>query len=167
MKCKGYRTLMVDQRPELLSEPQSRLLADHIENCRDCRKFQQELKRFQWGLKAIPEPVLPDDCERLSREACYREIQQVLAGKRLKRQAADSGRVPRLVYLALMALMAITLVLIFPVVGELSFEASFSSQEILAVMLVLQNAAMLLLSPLLIRRYGHQAGLSRQEARNG
>ena len=155
MKCKSYRALMIEQRPELLSKPQSRLLADHIENCRDCREFQQELKQLQWGVKAIPEPVLPDDCERLSREACHREIRKA------------PGRVPRSVYLALLALMAITLVLIFPVVGELSFEASFSSQEILAVILVLQNAVMLLLSPLLIRRYGGYAGLSRQEARNG
>jgi predicted anti-sigma-YlaC factor YlaD len=167
MKCKGYRALMIDQRPEMLSKPQSRLLADHIENCRDCREFQQELKQLQWGLKEIPEPVLPDDCERLSREVCHREIQKVLARKRLKRQARDPGRIPRLVYLALMALMVITLVLIFPGVGELSFEASFSSQEILAFILVLQNAVMLLLSPLLIRRYGRYAGLSRQEARNG
>jgi hypothetical protein len=66
-----------------------------------------------------------------------------------------------------MALVAITLVLIFPVVGELSFETSFSSQETLAFILVLQNAVMLLLSPLLIRRYGRYAGLSRPEARNG
>ncbi len=155
MKCKGYRALMIDQRPELLSKPQSRLLADHIKNCRDCREFQQELKQLQWGLKAIPEPVLPDDCERVSREVCHREIQKA------------PGRIPRSVYLALMALMAITLVLIFPVVGELSFETSFSSQETLAFILVLQNAVMLLLSPLLIRRYGRYEGLSRQEARNG
>jgi len=149
MKCKGYRALMIDQRPELLSKPQSRLLADHIKNCRDCREFQQEFKQLQWGLKAIPEPVLPDDCERLSREVCHREIQKA------------PGRVPRSVYLALMALIAITLVLIFPVVGELSFEASLSSRETLTFILVLQNAVMLLLSPLLIRRYGRYAGISR------
>lgn len=167
MRCKHVRVLLVDRQPEQLSELESRLLNGHLENCGDCREFQRDIRLLQQGIQVIPNPLLTDDNDRITRQMCYREIETLVAGKEMKRQAQNRARIPRPVYLALMVLIALTLVLIFPVVGEWSFKSQLSLREILTLILVLQNALMLLLSPLLIRRYGRLSGLSRSEIENG
>jgi hypothetical protein len=167
MRCKHVRVLLVDRQADSVSGSQSRLLNDHLEACGDCREFQRELKLLRQGIRIIPDPVLADDCERNTRELCYREIISVPSGIGIKGKDRNTVRIPRLVYLALMVLVTLTLVLIFPVAGELPFKTELSLPDALVLTLVLQNAVMLLLSPLLIRRYGGLPGQIRQGAKNG
>jgi hypothetical protein len=143
------------------------LANDHLEACGDCREFKRKIRLLQQGVRDIPSPVLADDCDRSTRQLCHREIASVPAGKAVTRHIPNGTRIPRPVYLALMVLVTLTLIVIFPVVGKWPFELQWSLREILSLALVFQNAVMLLLSPLLIRRYGPLSGLSRLEVENG
>jgi predicted anti-sigma-YlaC factor YlaD len=147
MTCKHFQAMMLDQRSEPLSGPVSRSLSDHLKQCRECRVFQREISRLRQGCRSVPEPVLPDPLERATRRLCHRRIEQ-------------SNPVPRPVYWALASILILTLVVIFPAMGKQPLDSDWSPGEVLGLILVLQNAVMLLFSPLLIRRQGRFSALT-------
>lgn len=148
MTCKEFQMLLINDRPDRISQQQIRSLARHVETCRECRVFREQLNRLRQKLEKTRAARLPARLDRMTRQHCLAELRKIEPGPRYR-----GKRVPRLVYGALLALIVVTLILIFPVIGDLSLAPPLTPGKILAVGLILQNAVMLLLSPLLIRKY--------------
>lgn len=160
MKCRDYQMLLIDDHQERIPEREIQELVQHIEICRECEAFRKQLDRLRQALEKNPVPGLPAEIDRMTRQRCLAEL------SRSEPVLRNEG-IPRLLVGALLALFAVTLVLIFPVLGTISLEDSFTLAEVMAMVLILQNAVMLLLAPLLIRRYGTDPQRSILEVKNG
>jgi hypothetical protein len=161
MKCREYQMMLVDDRQERIPGQQMRHLARHLKTCRECQAFRNQLNQLRKGLKKARIPKMPAELDRLTRQRCHNEL-----GRSVPINRRGAG-IPFLVFGALLALIMVTSILIFPVLGELSGDNSFTPGEIVAVIIVLQNTVMLLLSPLLIRKYRFNSYRTALEIKNG
>lgn len=167
MKCKQCISLVLEQPNRDMSDDESRMLAEHLNRCADCLAFKNELQAVSGLMKAIRAPELSSELDEKTREKCHGALRK--AGT-IKETAETSPRLfglPRGILASLFLLVAITLVLVFPTIGELSFKETLSAGEMFTLMLILQNAVMLLFSPVLFRKYSRITFKTFREVKNG
>ncbi|MCK4836633.1 MAG: zf-HC2 domain-containing protein [Candidatus Aminicenantes bacterium] len=153
MKCKEFKCLIIEERNGELDEKESRMLAVHLSQCEGCVTFKNEMHAIARILKTNRPPELSPLLDHKTREMCHEALPKMQPKKKSGKLASNWAGMPRGILVALILLVIFTLVLIFPVAGEFSLEDYLSAGEILTLMLILQNAVMLLLAPLLFRNY--------------
>ena len=60
MKCEQCRELLWDYAAHTLSESQMEEVAAHLECCRACALEEQEIRKIENALHALPEVELPE-----------------------------------------------------------------------------------------------------------
>lgn len=154
MKCKKIKKLIIDFSAQKISKANSRIMAEHINQCNDCYRFQQELLLMRQSIKTIEKPMLPHSVEKRTRARCIAEITSGDIEKALYPPPFGWLKVPKVIWVAVLILTILTLIFIVPFFGELSTRDSLSPQALYTLILIIQNTLMLILSPLLIQRYG-------------
>lgn len=167
MKCKHFRSLILEQPDRELTAGESRMLADHLSGCRECLAFKQELLLLGGLIGENRFPELSTDVEREVRKRCHRALRERETAKQAAEKIPAWLGIPRGILLSLFLLVAITMILILTGFGEISIGNTLSAGDLLILMLVLQNAVMLLFSPVLFRKYGRMTSRNIREARNG
>lgn len=154
MRCKDIKKCLIDRWPQQMSELDSQMLAEHVSQCPSCFKFQQELQLMRQSLETLERPLLPLSLDQKTKKRCCELL--ACAGLEKKLSPVPFGwlKVPKIIWGAFLFITVFTLVLIAPFFEELSTNGSLSTRTIYTIIIILQNAVMLILAPLLLQRYG-------------
>lgn len=153
MKCQTIERLIIDSSEEDFNEEQRNRIEEHLARCPRCRKFKKDLERIHSYLKGITPPSPSVQVESLTRHLCH-----IRMGKSLSPEEKTSARIhtpaiPVYIWVALVSLTVLTLILTLPLIRGLTSGQPLSLTLIGVLVLVIQNAAMLCFSPILLRKY--------------
>ena len=112
-----------------------------------------ELKKMRTYLKKIKAPLPSEELVERTRMLCHKrmiEIQKAEAASLKRRRQLRT--IPAYVWVAFISLVAITVVLMFPLSKILTSGEQLSYPAVMILGLVVQNAVMLFFSPLLLRK---------------
>lgn len=153
MRCKDIEHLVIyssreDLNPEKLSE-----MEQHISGCAKCARFSDDLRKIRLCLEEIPPFEPPPELARQTQLMCHAKLDTMHAAGRKNDVQALLMRIPKSIWIALFSLIALTIIWMFPFMKDFRIGQPLSFQTIVVLFLMIQNAAMLFFSPILIRKY--------------
>lgn len=152
MRCQDFERLMLELGERELLREERLALDEHLETCPGCaafRSFRGDIRRY---LQEAAGPALSDELSDSVRLRCRAELDS------LSRTPAgqDSGRrpaaVPWPIWAALLVLTGLTVLFLIPGLEEFRQSQELTLGTVLVLLVILQNALMLLCAPLLMRR---------------
>lgn len=152
MRCQDFERLILesDQR-ELLREERLALEA-HLETCSGCTAFQRFKRSLREKFREASGPALSDKLSDSVRVRCLAELDSPSR----TRAGLDSGRrpaaVPWPIWAALIVLTGLTVLHLIPGLEEFRQSQKLTPGTIVSLLIILQNAVMLMCTPLLMRR---------------
>ncbi len=152
MRCKKYRLWIIAATEGDLPHEARHALEEHLKSCAVCVGFKRDLAALRQHLSTLPEPEISGLVEAETRAICHAALRLGRA-----RSAALSTHwrrlpIPRLVWAAIPVLAILTAAVMAFGLRELADEsASLLSAAVLTM--VLQNAAMLVFSPILLKAW--------------
>ncbi len=155
MRCKDIERLIVDTSEGGLSQEEIRGIDQHVSSCAKCTRFQEELKGIRVCLKNTSVPDLPDALVQRTRELCYEEIRSFAAAQKVG-DCTGNHSIPKLIWTAIASLIVSTGLLLLPLIRDLELEQTFSFPAVVVLFLIIQNAAMLFFTPVIIQKFRSQ-----------
>jgi anti-sigma factor RsiW len=153
MRCKNVERLIIEATDRKLNDREKTAIEEHTEKCAVCASFQTSFGDIRSAVKNIPVPQLDPDLEEKTWAMCHREICSLRAFDRSKYSRIRRSNIPALVWGALVSLTILTAVIVVPQVKDYSFDQSMTFANIVGLSMILQNAVMLILTPLIMRKY--------------
>ena len=153
MRCKDIERLIIDSSERDLSREEQLAIKQHTAHCAVCASFQDELEKIRISLKKMAAPVLPDALEHETRLMCYTELDSKRTLEIRRALKFRRASIPKLIWAALITLIVLTVILLVPSISEISLDQSMSLQDLLVLILILQNAVMLIFTPIVIRKF--------------
>lgn len=152
MHCKDIEIKILDSTERKLSQNEITTIEQHLAQCAGCTRFKNDLVKLRNGLNHIPQPAPSPGLVENTRALCHQEADgkgKSTAGHPFKWRRFP---IPILLWIAIPVVMGITTYLILPGLKDLATQVrSYQSTAVLAI--ILQNAAMLVLAPILIRSF--------------
>lgn len=152
MRCKDIERLIIDSSDEDLGSEELSTIEKHVAHCALCARFRDNLEKIRMGIKAMPQPVLPPDLAQKTRLRCHAEMSQQPGAATGIAPQTPSDPIPRYVWAALFPLIFLTVLVIVPVFKEIRLDQTLTFTSVVALTIIIQNAVMLLFTPILIRR---------------
>jgi len=135
-------------------DPQERdVLEAHVTQCVSCARFREDLRKIRNGLSSLPGPEPPAELAETTRALCYAAMGPSGMTKSKFIPKARSRSIPKIIWAALFALVVLTGLLIISLLPGFNAQGPLSLKTVLAITLVVQNAAMLFFMPVLIHRF--------------
>ena len=153
MKCKDIESLIIDSTEGELNAEKLSEIKLHVSECASCAHFQEDLEKIRLCLKEIPPSAPSAELAKKTQLLCHAKIRTFHAAGRKNASQTLLTRIPKLVWIALFSLIALTIIWMFPLMKDFKIDQPLSSQTIAVLFLMIQNAAMLFFAPILIRRY--------------
>ncbi len=153
MRCKDIEHLIVDASAEGLSQEEIRAIEDHISSCVKCARLQEELEGIRVCLRNSSKPILPDDLIQKTRALCYKEMESHKSAAQKVDHHIANHSIPKLIWAAIASLIVITGFLLLPLLRDLEMEQTFSFPAVVVLFLIIQNAAMLFFTPVILRKF--------------
>ncbi|MGD9346393.1 MAG: zf-HC2 domain-containing protein [Candidatus Aminicenantes bacterium] len=153
MQCKDIERLIVDASERGLSEEEVKPIEKHVSSCARCARFQEELEGIRVCLRNSSKPILPDDLARKTRDLCYAEIESLRGAPQKAKPPVRSRSIPKLIWAAIFSLIVITGFLLLPFIRDIEVEETFSFPALVVIFLIIQNAAMLFFTPVILRKF--------------
>jgi len=153
MRCKDIERLIIESPDEDLSQEELGAIEKHVARCAFCARFQDEFEKIRTGVKTIPQPILPPDLAQKTRLRCQAEISRQSAAATKIAKLIPSDPVPKYVWAALFPLILLTVFVLAPTLKEIRLDQTLTFTSAAALTIIIQNAAMLLFAPILIRRH--------------
>ena len=154
MKCKDIERMVIASSGELRDAEQLSAIHSHVEHCSQCSGLKDDVESLRVLLQRRAEPVLPEDLDKKTYQMCKSEIHSLrknTQGFKFRQQMQSIPMYMKIVFSSLLIVVVIWFFLFFKDFG-LEGE-SLSLPAIIGLFLIIQNVGMLLLSPLLIRRF--------------
>jgi len=152
MRCQDFERLMLESDDRELLREERPALEEHLEGCSKCAAFRSFRGSLREQLREAAGPALPDELSDRVRLRCRAELDSLAR----TRAGQDFGRrpaaVPWPIWAALLVLTGLTLVFLVPGLEEFRQSQKLTLGAIVALLVILQNALMLLCTPLLMRR---------------
>ncbi len=152
MRCKDIERLIIDASAGGLSQEEIRAIEDHISSCVKCARLQEEWEGIRVCLRNSSKPILPDDLIQKTRELCYEEMRSLSATQKKERRIRNHS-IPKLIWAAIASLIVLTGFLLLPLLRDLELEQTFSFPAVVVLFLLIQNAAMLFFTPVILRKF--------------
>jgi hypothetical protein len=144
MRCKDVERHLVEN-PAKLSED----IREHLAGCPRCARLREDLALLRTRIQSLPRPVPPQSLRERTRGRCLALLSAHREAEPGFRRAAGTP-IPAPIWIALAALIVLTGLVMLPGLGEL-FNRSGSKLSAAVLALLLQNAGMLVLAPILLR----------------
>jgi anti-sigma factor RsiW len=153
MKCKDIERLIIDFKEEELSAEELSAVKEHVERCARCASLRNDLGKIRVYLKRMSRPVLSAELAAGTRSICQAEL-----GSRPLSRARMNARnhlksIPKLIWAALFSLTVLTSVLVLVLLKDFDLKLPLSPQAVVVLTLMVQNAWMLFLAPIVIRKF--------------
>lgn len=151
MKCKDVEPIIIEASHELLDGEDKKEMERHLKDCARCARLEEEMDGIKNAFLRHPRPALPEVLDERTHRMCRAELASA------KRKADIPGEknwlksIPLAVKTAFISLFVLTAVWAVLVFRELRVEDTVSATSILLLALMIQNAVMLVFSPLLLR----------------
>lgn len=153
MKCKDIELLIVGSVEKDLSEEELLRIEQHVSQCEQCQRFEEDLKNIRIALKKIKMPAPSPELTRKTLALCHSKLStRHPANKKAARQIRSSP-IPLLIWVAFVSLIALTVILALPLLRGLQLTQTLSLPIVVVLAIMIQNAVMLCFAPLLLRRY--------------
>jgi len=167
MKCKKIQSIVIKGGFQNLSAEDDLIFAKHVENCQECLKFQQDFRLMQQSVTILKKPFLSPviDCE--TKKRCINELLSEEYFLKNHPVTIKNVKIPKIILAALLILTLLTMVLIASGSVEYFILDSISPGTFFTLILIIQNALMLILSPLLIFKYGKKRRIPLLVIKNG
>jgi anti-sigma factor RsiW len=156
MRCKDIERLIIDASESDLSQEELRAIEEHVSSCAKCAQFQEELEGVRVCLRNSSRPALPDELIERTRELCFAEMESLRGGPQKSDRRIRNHSIPKLVWAAIASLILITGFLLLPLIRDLELEKAFSFPAVVVLFLIIQNAAMLFFTPVILRKFRSQ-----------
>jgi hypothetical protein len=153
MRCKDIERLIVDASEGGLSQEGIRVVEDHIYSCAKCARFQEELEGIRVCLRNSSKPVLPDALIQKTQKLCYLEVRSLRSAAQKAERRIRNHSIPKLIWTAIASFIVITGFLLLPLIRDLELEQTFSFPAVVVLFLIIQNAAMLFFTPVILRKF--------------
>lgn len=159
MQCKQYEYLIIESSERNLTDEEQLRLKQHCSQCKNCSLFKKNLEEIRFSLKQSGPPPLSANLDNQTQHLCQEEInRRKLLFQNEKR--TFWAPVPGYIWAAVVLLIILTSFLLFPELKNLSSDQPLSLRTIFMITIILQNAVMLFLSPVIIRRHKTKQGFS-------
>ncbi|MCJ7580577.1 MAG: hypothetical protein MUP98_08590 [Candidatus Aminicenantes bacterium] len=155
MKCKDIEHLVIASSGGLSDSKQLDVVRSHVELCDKCLHLKEDVESLRSLLNRRVEPVLPEDLDKKTYQLCKSEIHSLQKNSQRVNFRQHMQAIPiymKVVFIALLVIMSIWFFFLFEDFGSGGGE-SLSMAMIFGLFLIIQNAMMLLFSPLLISRF--------------
>jgi hypothetical protein len=153
MRCKDIERLIIDSSDEKLSSEELKGIEQHVADCAQCARFKDELEKIQVCIKEMPLPVPTPDLVQKTRKSCYAEMSEQSAKNTGITPQLPIHPLPKLMWAALFSLILLTVLFFAPAFKEILEQQSLSFSSAVVLTLIIQNAVMLVLTPVLLRKY--------------
>jgi hypothetical protein len=153
MRCKDIERLIVGASEGGLSQEELRAIGDHVSSCVKCTRLQEELEGIRVCLRNSSQPVLPDVLIQKTRELCYAEMESLRRTPQKSERPVRNHAIPKLIWAAITSLIVITGFLLLPLIRDIEMEQPFSFPAVVVIFLIIQNAAMLFFTPVILRKF--------------
>lgn len=153
MRCKDIERLIVDASEGGLSKEEIRSIEDHVSSCVKCARLQEELEGIRVCLRNSSRPILSDELIQKTRELCYAEMDSLRRAPQKSEHRTSSHPIPKLIWAAISSLIVITAFLLLPFIRDIEMEQTFSFPAVVVIFLIIQNAAMLFFTPVILRKF--------------
>lgn len=153
MRCKDIERLIVDASEGGLSQEETRAIEEHMSSCEKCARLYEELEGIRVCLRNSSKPVLPDELAQKTQELCYRELDFLREAPQKLAHRMRNHSIPKLIWAAIASLILITGFLLLPLIRDIELEETFSFPAIVVLFLIIQNAAMLFFTPVILRKF--------------
>jgi anti-sigma factor RsiW len=153
MKCKDIERLIMDFKEEELSAEELSAVEEHVERCTRCASLRGNLGKIRLYLKSMPRPVLPEELAERTRSMCQVELGSKPLSKARTNARNHPRPIPKLIWAALFSLIVLTSILVLVLLKDFDLKLPLSPQAIVVLTLVVQNAGMLFLAPIVIRKF--------------
>jgi len=154
MKCKDIERIVIASSGRLPDSKQLNEIRLHLEHCSRCLRLKEDMESLRSLLKRRAEPNLPEDLDKKTYQKCLSKIHSLQNNKKKVNLQQQLQSIPIHMKVVFISLLVLTVIWIFPffqdfgLVGE-----TLSVSTIFGLFWIIQNAMMLLFTPLLIRRF--------------
>jgi hypothetical protein len=149
MKCKIYQEMLVSTGSLTVKEQD--MLMQHIAECPKCADFQKGITLIQEGLAGIDSPSLPKELDLKTRFLCFSQVE--------KKKVRFKVPIPKLIWTGLGIISIITMIWFFQSMQNFNLE-EMNAQTWIVITIIFQNAMMLILAPVLIRKIKHHGNMN-------
>jgi Putative zinc-finger len=152
MRCQDFERLILesDERELLLEERLA--LEAHLETCSGCSAFQTFRASLRRQLREASGPALSDELSDSIRVRCLAELDSLSRARAGRNSGRPPAGVPWPIWGALLVLTGLTVLFLIPGLEEFRQSQKLTLGTIIALLVILQNAVMLMCTPLLMRR---------------
>ena len=156
MRCKNIERLIVDASEGGLSQEEIKIIKEHVSSCEKCARLYEELEGIRVCLRNSSKPVLPDSLIQKTQELCYREMESLRRAPQRSERRIRNHSIPKLIWAAIASFIVITGFLLLPLIRDIEQEQTFSFPAVIVLFLIIQNAAMLFFTPVILRKFRSQ-----------
>lgn len=151
MKCKQAKKLIIEASQTELDPKIKAELDEHVLNCAKCGSFRENLQMILEGIENIKAPKPSIELLNETSALCYSELigqSETFISESFHRLTTKT---PKFVWIALGALLILTISWAVPVLKDAAKSQILSRQAMLVITIIVQNIIMLLFSPVLLR----------------
>ena len=154
MPCRDIKKSILQSEGKDWTLDEHLAVQSHIKQCQKCAGLLSDLQGFRNKLKQFDQLKPPAPLVEQTRNRCYRVIDNLQAEEMATPLKKTVASLPGFVQAAVTALIILTGFVVVPNLKDIDLSQPLSFKMILTLSLLIQNAVMLIISPILIRRYG-------------
>ena len=154
MKCKDIKRLVIESSGGRQDSEELKTMRSHVEHCSKCLHLKDDVESLRSLLHKRPNLVLPEDLDKKTYQMCKSEIHSLKNNTQRFNFRQQMQSIPMHMKIVFISLLVGIIFWMFSFFDGFGLEGeSLSLPAIIGLFLIVQNAVMLLFSPLLIRRF--------------
>ena len=158
MRCKEIQHWLTESsEPNPMANAPDEIIR-HIAQCDGCMRFGEDLKKIRTGLHVLKAPAPSESLFHTTQSLCHTRIEEMALPRSRVTGRGDSSSLPKVVWAIIAALIGLTLYISLTVLKDLQPDQALTFQERIVLTIIIQNVAMLIFAPLLMRRHRHRWG---------
>ena len=152
MKCRQIQKRMVGRSGKITDHPLDREIEIHLAHCADCRAWLDELEALGKSVRSQSHPSPSPELVMQTLSLCHARIAGLPVHPRRFRLSVWTRPIPGFIKWVLPPLVFCTFGWILSTIGDLKPDVTPTTPAVIGLVLIVQNAAMLLFAPILLRR---------------
>jgi hypothetical protein len=153
MKCKEIQERLHQGLPDDAVNQRDLEWLTHLDNCPQCKKLIHDLNFVRLNLAAAQPRAVPDALDQQVLRRCHDEIDAGTVETLAEPAVTRWLKIPPLIWAAISILVVLTFAAVTPIIGDLLSSEPLSDRGLFTLIVIGQNALMLLLSPVIIQKF--------------
>ena len=153
MNCREIQERLLGGVPESDANQRDPDWLAHINKCNKCKKLIQDLNFVRINLGQLESRSVPEALDHRVACQCHDELESIAPQAVAERAKPGWLAIPPLIWVGVAILIVLTFASITPIIGDLLSSEPLSERAIFTLVVIGQNALMLLLSPVIIQKF--------------